>query len=303
MVTELWTRLGLGLVCVAAWMIHPFSAILPGVMLALWTLLPILFDIPETPLSPEQLDSEAHFIFHGEPKQHFSHGEQKQNFRHGEQRQPFPSLMNDKAEVELSVVVPAYNELERLPAMLAESIEFLSGREANDPSRTWEIIVVDDGSRVSLDRVVLPIVEQYGSSKLRLMTLAINQGKGGAVRKGVLAARGRYIYMADADSAAKMSQLYKLEECLKSLEKNGHGIAIGSRGHLETESVAQRKWYRTLLMWGFHALVQYVGGVYGIRDTQCGYKLFTRNSAKQVFSHLHVRRWAFDVEVPSPSSP
>merc|ERR1711871_1396206 len=113
----------------------------------------------------------------------------------------------------------------------------------------------------------------------------------------MLSARGKYIYMADADSAALMSEVVKLEAALSQKEKHGHGIAIGSRAHLAQESKAERKWYRTVLMVGFHALVKYVGGVRGVHDTQCGYKLFTRASAIKIFSDVHVRRWAFDVEV------
>merc|ERR1712086_891988 len=115
--------------------------------------------------------------------------------------------------------------------------------------------------------------------------------------KGIQAARGQLIYMADADSAAKMIEFSKLDTCMKRIETDGYGVAIGSRAHLQDESQAQRKWYRTILMHGFHALVKVVGGVHGVQDTQCGYKLFTRASAREVFSNVHVRRWAFDVEV------
>jgi len=127
--------------------------------------------------------------------------------------------------------------------------------------------------------------------------LAVNQGKGAAVRKGALCARGKFVYMADADLASKAVELSKLESALKEVVRDEYGIAVGSRAHLKDDSVAKRKWYRTILMHGFHALVLFVGGVRGVKDTQCGYKLFTRNAAAAVFSSIHVRRWAFDVEV------
>jgi len=211
-------------------------------------------------------------------------------------RQLFGDL-NGQAELWLSVVVPAYNEHERLPGMLQESTMWLQQEFQRDPSHTWEVIVVDDGSKSPLRDAVAPFVVQFSSNKVRLMELSCNQGKGGAVRKGIQAARGKLIYMADADSAAKMIEFSKLDNCLKRIEIDGYGVAIGSRAHLQDESEVQRKWYRTILMHGFHALVKVVGGVHGIQDTQCGYKLFTRASAREVFSNVHVRRWAFDVEV------
>jgi len=211
-------------------------------------------------------------------------------------RQPFGDL-NGEAELWLSVVVPAYNEHERLPGMLQESTEWLQQELRRDPSHTWEVIVVDDGSKSPLVDAVAPFVAQFSSDRVRLMELSCNQGKGGAVRKGIQAARGQLIYMADADSAAKMIEFSKLDTCMKRIETDGYGVAIGSRAHLQDESQAQRKWYRTILMHGFHALVKVVGGVHGVQDTQCGYKLFTRASAREVFSNVHVRRWAFDVEV------
>merc|ERR1711935_144763 len=207
-----------------------------GLLLA--AMLTALFVSEEPPLTPSQLDSEACYTD-----------------EHGARRR-FPSL-SDVPTLTLSVVVPSYNERERLPGMLRESTEYLQQRQRADSSFTWEIVVVDDGSKDSVHQVVAPFTKALGADAVRLMTLAINQGKGGAVRKGILVARGRYIYMADADSAALMSELPKLEECMAGIEEGGHGVAIGSRAHLQTESVAQRKWYRTLLMIGFHGLVKY----------------------------------------------
>jgi len=219
-----------------------------------------------------------------------------------EHRKQFPQLIADgksvgKAELYLSVVVPCYNERERLPGMLEDAIATLKQREQKNSKLTWEIVIVDDGSRDHLEEVVAPFVQRESSERIRLLQLAFNQGKGAAVQKGALVSRGQLIYMADADQASKACELEKLERSLKEIEKDGYGVAIGSRAHLQDEAVAQRKWYRNILMHGFHALVYFVGGVRGIQDTQCGYKLFTRNSAAAIFASIHVRRWAFDVEV------
>merc|ERR1712232_60232 len=102
----------------------------------------------------------------------------------------------------MGVVVPAYNERERLPGMLDDMLKTLGARTS---SETWEIIVVDDGSKDHIEQVVEPYVKKVSSNKLRLMQLAVNQGKGAAVRKGALAARGQFIYMADADLASEGS--------------------------------------------------------------------------------------------------
>ena len=147
--------------------------------------------------------------------------------------QKFPRLIQGssvtKAELKLSVVIPAYNERERLPGMLEDAIATLSKLSKKDTSYSWEIIVVDDGSRDKIHEVVAPFVKEVSSEKLRLMHLAVNQGKGGAVRKGALVARGEFIYMADADLAATAAELGKLEIALAKVTKNGYGVAVGSR--------------------------------------------------------------------------
>jgi len=112
----------------------------------------------------------------------------------------------------------------------------------------------------------------------------------------MMVARGHYLLMVDADGATKFSDLEKVELKLKEVEKNGLGIGLGSRAHLEENAIRVRKWYRNILMWGFHFLVSFLC-VKGVKDTQCGFKLFTRKSAVQLFPNLHVERWAFDVEL------
>ena len=95
----------------------------------------------------------------------------------------FPSL-TDPASVNLSVIVPAYNEELRLPKMLDECIDFLEKRESS-----YEVIIVDDGSKDATSATGLKYVERFGSDKVRVLTLAKNRGKGGAVRMGMLRAR------------------------------------------------------------------------------------------------------------------
>ncbi|XP_061849951.1 dolichyl-phosphate beta-glucosyltransferase isoform X3 [Colius striatus] len=181
-------------------------------------------------------------------------------------KEPVPSI-HDPPTTELSVVVPSYNEENRLPLMMNEALDYLEKRQKRDPSFTYEVIVVDDGSKDQ-------------------------------TRKGVFSSRGKKILMADADGATKFADIEKVEEGLKNLEPwpNQMAISCGSRAHLEKDSIAKRSYFRTLLMYGFHFLVWFLC-VKKIRDTQCGFKLLTREAASRTFSALHIERWAFDVEL------
>lgn len=211
-------------------------------------------------------------------------------------KRPFPSI-HDEPAVDLSVVIPAYNEEERLPKMLNECIAFLEERRKNKPGYVYEILVVDDGSSDQTSSIAQGFCNKLGSDKLRVLTLQRNRGKGGAVRMGMLRCRGRHLLFADADGATKFSDIVKLEEKLNTLsEQYEDVVVIGSRAHLEKEAIASRSLFRTFLMYGFHFLV-WLFGVRGVRDTQCGFKLFTRSAAVSLFMSIHVERWAFDVEL------
>jgi hypothetical protein len=125
----------------------------------------------------------------------------------------------------------------------------------------------------------LGYVKKYGDDTIRLCKLFKNCGKGGAVRKGMMRTRGQYLLMVDADGATESSCLDQMLTAIEGISKksSGLGVAVGSRAHLhEEDSTAKRKWYRVILMKGFHALVSLTIGGGGIKDTQCGFKLFTR---------------------------
>ncbi|XP_022091612.1 dolichyl-phosphate beta-glucosyltransferase-like [Acanthaster planci] len=214
-----------------------------------------------------------------------------------DQKRPFPSL-RDESSLDLSVIVPSYNEELRLPVMLDEAIDFLENKQRGNETFTYEVIVVDDGSKDSTTKVALEYSKKYGTERVRVLTLAKNRGKGGAVRLGMLSARGKRVLFADADGATKFADLEKLEESLQEInpKKDNMAIVCGSRAHLQEESVAERSLFRTVLMYGFHFLVWFLC-VRGVRDTQCGFKLMTRETAARLFTSLHVNRWAFDVEL------
>eukprot|EP00474_Spongospora_subterranea_P010567 CRZ11025.1 hypothetical protein [Spongospora subterranea] len=201
-----------------------------------------------------------------------------------------------KPSVNLSVVVPAYNEEERMTIMLNETIRFLDHRRRRDPDRTFEVIIVNDGSKDKTESIAQSYTKANGDDVVRVLNLTKNSGKGAAVQAGMLHARGAYILMVDADGASRFSDLVELERAIIEVENDGSGIAIGSRAHLKQDAIAKRHWFRNFLMFGFHILVSTIAGV-GIADTQCGFKLFTRNTARVLFANLHLPRWAFDVEL------
>ncbi|KAG8452757.1 hypothetical protein GDO86_004520 [Hymenochirus boettgeri] len=223
--------------------------------------------------------------------------EEKYFITNKDERERFPSI-HDPPSKDLSVVVPSYNEEERLPVMMDEALEFLEQRQKKQPSFSYEVIVVDDGSRDKTTEIALKYCRKYSSDKVRVLTLTRNRGKGGAVRMGVLVSRGKLILMADADGATKFVDIENVEDGLEKLKPWPEGMAIscGSRAHLEDESIAKRSVFRTFLMHGFHFLVWFLC-VRGVKDTQCGFKLLTRQAALCTFSSLHIDRWAFDVEL------
>ncbi|CAG2161250.1 unnamed protein product [Oppiella nova] len=220
------------------------------------------------------------------------------------QRHRFPSLLSsDEPSVYLSVIVPAFNESQRLPKMLDETIDYLETRcrakttPFGDQLFAYEIIVVDDGSDDRTTHVAHDYSLKYGCERIRCLTLAYNRGKGGAVQLGVLCARGRLVLFADADGATRFADFQKLEDFVaKHRDSTRSALAIGSRAHLQSEAIATRSLFRTVLMHGFHFGV-WLLTVRTVRDTQCGFKLFERSMARTLFQHIHCQKWAFDVEL------
>ncbi|KAG6527000.1 hypothetical protein ZIOFF_009087 [Zingiber officinale] len=182
---------------------------------------------------------------------------------------PCPSIF-DQAEKHISLIVPAFNEEHRLSGAFVETINYLQKRASSDKSFSYEVIIVDDGSTDRTSKVAFSFVRKYKIENVRVILLGKNHGKGEAIRKGMLHSRGELLLMLDADGATKINDLEKLE--------------------------SQRKWYRNFLMKGFHLVVLLTAGP-GIRDTQCGFKMFTRAAGRRLFTNMRLKRWCFDVEL------
>jgi dolichyl-phosphate beta-glucosyltransferase len=190
-----------------------------------------------------------------------------------------------KPQPDLSIVIPAFNEEARLGPTLDAYLAYCL-----QTARRVEVIVVDDGS---LDRTSA-VVNSYAGQhpEVRLIRLAENQGKGQAVRSGVVNAQGKQILFADADGATPLTELERLEAAIHG----GADVAIGSRA-LHDEGVRiKARLYRRVIGRIFHGLVEILT-VPRVKDTQCGFKLFRGPVAHDLFSRMRVRGFSFDVEV------
>jgi dolichyl-phosphate beta-glucosyltransferase len=187
--------------------------------------------------------------------------------------------------VALSLVVPAYNEEERLPPSLRLIRSFLDERRL-----PYEVLVVDDGSRDRTGRLVEEA--QAGWSQLRLISFGSNRGKGSAVRAGMLAATGRRRLFSDSDLSTPLSEMAKLEWELEA----GAGVAIASRALPESQVELHQPLHRELLGKAYNQVLRRLV-LPGIKDSQCGFKLFTEEAATACFTQLETPGFGFDAEV------
>ncbi|KAJ0354794.1 hypothetical protein COL26b_003193 [Colletotrichum chrysophilum] len=231
----------------------------------------------------------------------------------------------EPADVRVTVVLPAYNEAARILPTLEEAVAYLDAhfghpssdtkpilspttsrrRTKNAPSEAlsgYEIIIVDDGSRDSTVDVCLEFAHKNGlHDVLRVIKLERNRGKGGAVTHGFRHARGEYVLFADADGATKFSDLGRLiQGCEEVVDGSHRGVAIGSRAHLVgSEAVVKRSALRNFLMRSFHLVLMILTppATSRLRDTQCGFKLFTRAALPHIVPYMHTEGWIFDIEM------
>ncbi|CDM36045.1 CAZyme family GT2 [Penicillium roqueforti] len=262
------------------------------------------------------------------------------------------------AELFMSVVVPAYNEEDRLTGMLEEAVNYLEQMYGDTASalarasspvtmetrsmrkrkpnadttsdagsasdRGWEIILVSDGSTDRTEEVAFRFARDHQlslhpkghagpwtpqaaegvhipSGTIRVVTLTHNRGKGGAVTHGMRHVRGQYVVFADADGASKFGDLGKLVGACRDVEDaKGRAVAVGSRAHMVgSEAVVKRSKLRNFLMHSFHLILWLMTPpkTATVKDTQCGFKLFSRSALPYIVPYMHSEGWIFDVEM------
>ncbi len=184
----------------------------------------------------------------------------------------------------VSVVVPVYNGEARMTATLDAIAAYLR------PRRPFEMIVVDDGSR---DRTAA-LVSEYASRhpEVRLVRLPRNRGKGAAVREGMLGARGALRCFCDVDLPIPIAEIEKLFACLEGASD----VAIASRALPQSDMPLKPSPLRRLMSRGFNVIVRTLFAL-PFRDTQCGFKGFRRDAAREIFSRSRIDGFAFDVEL------
>lgn len=187
----------------------------------------------------------------------------------------------------LSVVIPAYNEALRIERTLDRTVAFLERR-----GEEWELVVSDDGSRDDTGMIVQRYIRDHGEARVRLVALPQNRGKGAALRAGVAATRGDRVLLMDADSATPIEELEALSRALDG----GFKVATGSRALATSNVTRPQSALRVLLGRAGNLWIRSLA-VPGVHDTQCGFKLFEGDVARQLFALCREDRFGIDIEV------
>jgi dolichyl-phosphate beta-glucosyltransferase len=197
----------------------------------------------------------------------------------------FDRKPNPTSQVKLSIVIPAYNEQARLPRTVMNTLRYCAAQKLD-----FELIIADDGSTDE----TLALARLFEKSDGRIRALACpHAGKGSAVRLGMLNARGEFVLFMDADGAASLHEIATLAAALET----GKDVAVGSRVIQESAQVEVHTSLHRRVIGRIFALFVNLFAVKGIADTQCGFKMFRRSAALQIFSLQKLPGFAFDVEI------
>jgi dolichyl-phosphate beta-glucosyltransferase len=192
-----------------------------------------------------------------------------------------------ESDVYLSIIIPAYNEQERIVKTLKRIFEYLENQRYS-----YEIILVSDGSK---DETVNVAKKEFGKeNNFFIVDRKQNYGKGYTVREGMLKAKGGIRLFTDADNSTDISHF----ELMRSFFDKGYDIVIGSRDSKDVIGAKQavsQKWHKRLLGNLGNLFIQLVA-VRGVWDTQCGFKAFRDYAAERIFSKSKINRWGFDIE-------
>jgi len=190
------------------------------------------------------------------------------------------------SNVDISIVIPAFNEAKRLPPFLENVI-----KHCESSKLLYEIVVVDDGS----EDETFDIARTYKSRFLRLTVVRnrVNRGKGYAVKKGLFRSAGRVCIFLDADGSVHPREI---EKNLHYISNEGYDIFIGSRAIYNESQILKVKWYRKLISTVFNFFV-HIFLFKNIQDAQCGFKMFKKEIIRPIFAKSHLRGFGFDVEI------
>jgi len=186
----------------------------------------------------------------------------------------------------LSIIIPAYNEEKRISKTLLDINKYLKTKNYD-----YEIIVVNDGSKDKTADAVRDLQEEVAN--LKLIDNKENHGKGFVVRQGILEAKGDYRLFTDADNSTTIDQVEKLLPFFSQ----GYDIVIGSRDAKGAVLANPQPWYRRILGEVFNLFVQIIVGLWGIWDSQCGFKILTAKAGQDILPRCKIDRWAFDPEI------
>lgn len=186
----------------------------------------------------------------------------------------------------LSVIIPAYNEGKRIGKTLARMGEYFKNKDYD-----YEIIVVDDGSS---DDTILKAESSAVAlaGKLKVVKNGENKGKGFSVKNGITHSLGEYVLFSDADLSTPIEEVDKL----LGIVDDGSDVVIGSRSVRDSSVIAHQPWYRELMGKTFNLFVKLLI-IRGFNDTQCGFKLFKGDVARDIARYMRIDGFAFDVEM------
>jgi dolichyl-phosphate beta-glucosyltransferase len=187
--------------------------------------------------------------------------------------------------LKFSIVIPAYNEEERIGPSIEAILAYFPGVLPD-----FELVLVDDGS----NDATVSLVESYRDRlpALQILENPVNLGKGGAIKRGMLAAKGDYVLFCDADQSTPFSEMDKFLGAIKA----GEDVIIGTRKSPEARIEKHQPWLRESLGKGFTWLSHLLIGVQ-VSDFTCGFKVFSRRAVEEIFTRQRIFDWSFDSEI------
>lgn len=198
--------------------------------------------------------------------------------------------MEEQNKPYLSIIIPAYNEGSRKGDELKKNLEEI-GSHLREKNVSYEVIVVNDGSKDDTTEVVQSLA--YLVSKLELIDRKENRGKWYSVREGLLKANGKFRLLTDADGA---TSIINMENFWREME-NGENMIIGSRDLEESKIQKHQPRWKEMLGDAGNIFIQFMMGLRGIEDTQCGFKVLSEKAALDIIPQMKVDRWGGDFEM------